>query len=163
MAAVNEFATVDGLRRALQIMTHLQEGQDTLDLVILSACQSATPAILEAVAPYARYLLASPADLHLSHMDTDALGLLKSRPEISALELADSIASTAFRRLFLRTRTELPIARFNLVAVRREGFIQAGGSESPDSYGMRLWHRPSQFGKKGKTVQRGDPGGDVRR
>ncbi len=158
MTEVNEHATVSGLAHALASMTHRGGTVDTLDLVILSACQSATPAILRAVAPFTRCLIASPADLHLSHIDTDALSLLDSHPGIPVLTLADSIASLAFRRLMGRTRTEITIARYDQNALQMARDLQAGAASSALPKGAHLWLRPAEFGKKSPTRESRLPG-----
>jgi len=52
-------------------------------------------------------LLASPMNLHLSHIDSEGLSLLESRPGISPVQLADSMAAQTCRRLEQEVQTPL--------------------------------------------------------
>jgi hypothetical protein len=55
--------------------------QKKFDLVVLSTCNNGTPAMAYSLAPVANHLLASPQNLHLSHIDTGSLEILENNPE----------------------------------------------------------------------------------
>lgn len=61
--------------------------------------------------PFTNVMLASPQNLHLSHMDSDKLSLLETNPNILGLDLAHSMAESTFNRLtsFLQTTVTLTV------------------------------------------------------
>ena len=62
----NRTFTVDDLADGLKCITR---DSTKVDLVVLSTCFSGTPRTIAALAPYARYVIASPDNLHLSYFD----------------------------------------------------------------------------------------------
>lgn len=92
------------------------------DLAVLSMCYGGSPWMLQALSPLARQVIASPAYLHLSYLDTRALAnftadygrnLARHRKdpytERDVRDLADSIAAQSFRHLKSRTQTEITV------------------------------------------------------
>ncbi len=84
------------------------------DLAVLSTCNNGTPTAVTALAPRARYLVASPADLHLSHMATAALHHLERREPTEAGLLADDVARDAFLDLTQRVATIVTVSVYDL-------------------------------------------------
>ena len=86
---------------------------------ILSVCYGGTPPLLKALSPYSRYVVASPAYLHLSFLDTRTFipGLQTQYNTMEDAEihaLADSLAGQSFRRLRENTQTEITVALYNM-------------------------------------------------
>lgn len=93
------------------------EGKESFDLVALSTCNNGTPTMIYNLQGVADTVLASPQNLHLSHIDTGALSLLNSNPAISASQLADSIASSTFKRLTEDVRTTITLSVYDLASI----------------------------------------------
>lgn len=82
------------------------------DLVVLSTCNNGTPGTVAALAPLSRYVLASPGNLHLSHIDSHPLhGVASAKGGIDAL--APQLADWAFERLDDRTETAVTLALYD--------------------------------------------------
>ncbi len=93
------------------------------DLVVLSTCNGGNPPLLNALLSRADFVVASPADLHLSYLDTRALA--DSTPvEASAgadtaiRALANRIATRSFESLSEKTATEITVAVYDLEKAR---------------------------------------------
>lgn len=148
----------------------LAEGFDRLrpsgpfDAVVLSTCNGGTPPSVAAVAPHARELVAAPGDLHLSFIDAD---LLSSLPTTTVGEWTRQLADRAFDRLKARVTTAVMLATYDLdraapAARRMTEQVAPDTSTTPtgarlvdcrrvkglavDTAGVRVWHRPAQFG-----------------
>ena len=103
---------VDGLRRFTPDSTKC-------DLVVLSTCFNGTPYTISALAPYSRYIIASPGNLHLSYFDLhpfEALdaGLLDE--DVSAF--AHECARQSFERLSKDIQTEISVAVYDVERVQ---------------------------------------------
>jgi hypothetical protein len=81
-------------------------GRERLDLVVLSTCFGGTPGTVASLAPHTRYLVASPASLHLSHLDIGRLGSLSDLRGQGLETTVLETARRAFRTLAERTATE---------------------------------------------------------
>jgi hypothetical protein len=84
------------------------------DLVVLSTCNNGTPTVVAALAPLARYLVASPADLHLSHLTTGTLHHLERSQPLDTGLLAGELALTAFRELAARVATIVTVSVYDM-------------------------------------------------
>jgi len=107
----------DGLRRVTRDSTKI-------DLVVLSACFSGTPRTIAALAPYARYVIASPDNLHLSYFDLRPLERLDiglREEDVSAFAYA--FAHHAFDRLAEDTQTAVTVVVYDVDRV--EGFLRS--------------------------------------
>lgn len=154
---------ISGLARGLGRMT----GPDAsaFDVVLLSTCDGGTPHTLAALAPYARYVLASPGDLHLSYVDADLLATVASTTDPALW--TQRLAEQAFDRLTARTTTAVTLAAYHLdlvapTARRMAQRVRPDSSTAPtgarhvdcrqvldlpiDTTGVRTWHRPARFG-----------------
>ena len=104
---------VDGLRRMVPDSTKF-------DLVVLSTCFNGTPRTVSALAPYARYIMASPGNLHLSYFDLrsfEALDTSLSDGNVSAF--AKRCARQSFDRLTQDIQTEITVAVYDVDRVNR--------------------------------------------
>ncbi|HEX6790801.1 MAG TPA: hypothetical protein VF247_05790 [Candidatus Krumholzibacteria bacterium] len=75
-------------------------GGSTTDLLVLATCFGGTPHTIGALAPHARYIIASPENLHLSYFDLEPLASLDAAPGDEGMAaFADRFARNAFDRL----------------------------------------------------------------
>ena len=81
---------------------------------MLSTCNNGTPTAITALALLARYLVASPADLHLSHLATETLDHLEHRDPMKVGLLARELALAAFRDLTERVSTIVTISVYDI-------------------------------------------------
>ena len=158
----------DGLRRITRDSTKV-------DLVVLSTCFSGTPRAIAAVAPYARYVIASPDNLHLSYFDLrpfERLDIGLREGDVSGF--ANTFARHAFDRLTEDVQTAVTVVVYDVDRVR--GFLYSADSiygralitmkgRTPASIercdcaedsayalpgmneGMAVFYRPSRFGR----------------
>lgn len=147
--------------------------KDRFDLVVLSTCNNGTPAMAELLIPFTDAMLASPQNLHLSHIDTDSMSLLEMEPEISPLQLGHSMAEQTFQRLEATVQTTITLALYDFEEVRdyintlsliiaanktTDGSVQFQDnvdcaevhSINPGAYrqGVEAWYKPARFGRK---------------
>ena len=89
-----------------------------LDLVTLATCFGGTPRTIGALAPYARTIIASPDDLHLSYFDLTPLASLDVGAEEGAVAaFADQFARNAFARLTADLQTVVSVVVYDATAV----------------------------------------------
>lgn len=147
--------------------------RDKFDLVVLSACSNGTPAMAKHLLPAADYLLASPQNLHLSHIDSDSLQLLETSRDKPPREIAGAMAEQTYNRLVQSIQTTITFTIYDLDTV--DNYIEelyARNSEyemenRPDPYrenidcgelpffnlqkynrGLESWYRPPRFGRQ---------------
>ncbi|GAA5521716.1 hypothetical protein LQ318_08170 [Aliifodinibius salicampi] len=155
----------------------LSTDQKKFDLVVLSTCNNGTPAMAYSLAPVANRLLASPQNLHLSHIDTEGLQLLEDNPETSARKVAQSVADSTFKRLKKEIQTTITLAEYDLESVgryindlydRTTAFQDSTRinpyRENVDcaqfpffdakkyTQGITTWYRPARFGRNANTM-----------
>lgn len=153
------------------IQFFLLTDQEKFDLVVLSTCNNGTPAMAYSLAPVANHLLASPQNLHLSHIDTGGLRLLEDDPETPPQKVAHSLADSTFKRLKKKIETTITLAEYDLESVgryindlyNRTNAYQDSTRINPyrenvdcrnfsffdaEKYtqGIETWYRPSRFG-----------------
>jgi hypothetical protein len=117
----NRTFTVDDLADALKRITR---DSTKVDLVVLSACFSGTPYTIAALAPYARYVVASPDNLHLSYFDLRSFERLDIGLEEEGMSaFANAFARDAFDRLAEDTQTAVTVVVYDAGEVR--GFLHS--------------------------------------
>jgi hypothetical protein len=107
----------DGLKRATG-------GSTKFDLVVLSTCFNGTPHTISALSPYARYIIASPGNLHRSYFDLrpfEALDAGLRDADVSAF--AKECARQSFDRLAKDIQTEITVAVYDVDRV--QGFLSS--------------------------------------
>jgi hypothetical protein len=125
----------DGLKRIAGDSTRI-------DLVVLSACFSGTPGTIAALAPYARYVVASPDNLHLSYFDLGPFERLDiGLREGDVLGFANTFARHAFDRLTEDVQTAVTVAVYDVDRVR--GFVQSVDSIYDDALTMAKGKTPA--------------------
>lgn len=103
-----------GLERLADGMAGFLPPRNRFDLVVLSTCNNGTPTAVAALAPRARYLVASPADLYLSYLTTETLHHLERREPLEVGLLARELALAAFRDLTERVSTIVTISVYDI-------------------------------------------------
>ena len=113
--------TVDDLADGLKCMT----GDSTkFDLIVLSTCYNGTPHTIAGLAPYGRYIIASPDNLHLSYFDLSPLEHLDvSLPDGDMPAFARIFAQNAFDRLTEDIQTSVTVAVYDVDRV--QGFLHS--------------------------------------
>jgi hypothetical protein len=84
------------------------------DLVVLGTCFGGTPHTIDALAPYAHTIIASPGDLHLSYFDLEPLATLDiKRNDGEVAAFADRFARNAFERLTSEVQTAVSVVVYD--------------------------------------------------
>ncbi|MGM0547524.1 MAG: hypothetical protein ACQEST_12475 [Bacteroidota bacterium] len=143
------------------------------DLVMLSTCNNGTPAMASHLLPFTDHLLASPQNLHLSHIDTEQLALLEQNPGISSRQIAHSLADDTFQRLEEQIQTPITLAAYDFESMRgyikelKNRIISYKDTTPINPYhqnidcgqfsffdaekytqGIETWYRPAKFGRR---------------
>ena len=85
------------------------------DLITLATCFGGTPHTIGALAPYARYIIASPDNLHLSYFDLAPLASLDiGTNEAEVAGLADRFARHAFEQLASEVQTAVSVVVYDV-------------------------------------------------
>ncbi len=145
------------------------------DLIVLSTCYGGTPYTIAALAPFARYILASPGNLHLSYFDLgpfERLDVGMRDGDVAAF--AKMCARRSFDRLAAELQTEVTVGLYDVDRVR--GYLRSVGGvydrtlasltgERPGSVehcdcaeepayvlpgmsdGVEMFYRPARFGR----------------
>lgn len=140
------------------------DGGKPFETLVLSMCYGGNPALISALRPWARTVVASPAYLHLSYLDARALA------DPDARAVADTVAARSFARLSAGVSTEVTVAVYDLERARPPAVLVAANPDAPrwgdcarapgyDSVaaaeGTRLWYRAPRFGAGRDQTSRG--------
>ena len=94
------------------------------DLIVLSTCFNGTPHTIAALAPYARTIVASPDNLHLSYFDLQPFEQLDARLHDGDIAgFAKNFALQSFDRLTEDIQTAVTVAVYDVDRV--QGFLHA--------------------------------------
>ena len=121
-------------------------------------------------------LLASPQNLHLSHIDSESLGLMESNPGISLIQLADAMAEQTYHRLETAIKTAITLTVYDLDMVQDykselhtftteyeslrgmqyvSDNVDCNRVEFFDGQtfrkGVKTWYNPARFGRRSLT------------
>lgn len=99
-----------------EVSNFLPNEEYQFGLVALSTCSNGTPAMVSQLAPLSETLLASPQNLHLSHLDVAGLEALETNAQISdnPSKLAKMLAEDTFSRLSDDLQTDITLAVYDL-------------------------------------------------
>lgn len=105
---------------------HLASGLNSLtsdstkfDLMILSTCFGGTPYTINTLGPYAKYIIASPENLHLSYFEINLLERLDfNLHERDIHTFAKRFAQQAFDRLTSEIQTAVSVAVYDIDGVQ---------------------------------------------
>lgn len=168
--------TVNTATFANGIDRFLTSENERFDLIVLSTCNNGSAAMVKQLTPIANYLLASPQNLHLSHIDLGQLSTLEENPRPSTYETVLSIATESFNRLTQSIQTTVTLSIYNLNVVKDyidDLYTQVKNYEdeqSPDPYrenidckdlnifqdgeytlGVETLFRPARFGLRSEN------------
>jgi hypothetical protein len=138
-------------------------------LIVLSTCYGGAPTVMSVLSPHAQFVLASPAYLHLSFLDTRAFEQLPESDSVpfdadKIHALATDMARQSFEKLKENTQTEITVAVYEIQKIvfpriyseARNWNTLAGGyhdcAEDPgfDSVsaasGVEVFYQPPRFG-----------------
>ncbi|WP_234570568.1 clostripain-related cysteine peptidase [Rhodohalobacter sp. 614A] len=146
---------------------------DTFDVTVLSTCNNGNPVMVESLSGITNYLVASPQNLHLSHLSDQPLRQLETNPDVPASELAQQIAEESYKKLASFLQTEVTVAVYDMGQTENYISSLARGYQShlekiyqnslfvnnqdcknlpeldhplPNS-GVTLYHKPPSFGR----------------
>jgi hypothetical protein len=101
-----------------------------IDLLVLATCFGGTPHTIDALAPYARTIIASPENLHLSYFDLEPLATLDIGSSAGdAAAFADRFARNAFARLTSEVETATSVVVYDVDATHAFRASVAGDYE----------------------------------
>lgn len=104
--------TVNNLASGLREFTH---DSTRFDLMILSTCFGGTPYSISTLGAYAKYIIASPENLHLSYFDIDLLERLEfNLGDLDIHTFAKKFARQTFERLSNDVQTEVSVAVYDV-------------------------------------------------
>ena len=85
-----------------------------IDILALATCFGGTPYTIGALAPHARYIIASPDNLHLSYFDLEPLASLDIGSDAAAIaDFAERFARNAFDQLADEVQTVVSVAVYD--------------------------------------------------
>lgn len=84
------------------------------DLTILSTCNNGNPLTARLISEQSDFMVASPQNLHLSHLRPARLHLLETQPDIPTRALADSVARHSFEVMDSYLQTMITIGAYDL-------------------------------------------------
>jgi hypothetical protein len=88
---------------------------DKFDLIVLSTCYSGTPGVISTLLPHSHYIIASPDNLHLSHINVGIFKQLDGSKDI--YHFAKTAVQRAFDKLRENTKTMITIALYDTMEV----------------------------------------------
>lgn len=103
------------------ITSFLPDNSDNkFDLVVLSTCNNGTPGMVNQFHPITEFLLASPQNLHLSHIDTENISVLESSPLTSGKDIAKKMAKSTFEQLSASVQTVISLSVYEMKNISRD-------------------------------------------
>jgi small nuclear ribonucleoprotein (snRNP)-like protein len=113
--------TVHDLADGLKSITH---DSTKFDLIVLSTCFNGTPYTISVLAPYARTIIASPDNLHLSYFDLHQFERLDvDLPDGDVAAFAKNFAHQAFDRLTEDIQTAVTVSVYDVERV--QGYLNS--------------------------------------
>jgi hypothetical protein len=164
---------VNTISFAKGIQNLLLSDADRFSLVVLSTCNNGTPAMANHLMPFTDALLASPQNLHLSHIDSGSMDLLEKEPGISPLQLGRIMAEKTYHRLEEAVHTTITLALYDFKDLQAYIHTLASLTEVNNTtdrpvqfqdntdcaemyhfesgayqQGVETWYRPARFGRQ---------------
>lgn len=91
----------------------LTNDNDRFSLSVISTCNNGTPQMAALLSPFTNYLLASPQNLHLSHIDTENLMMLEDE-DVQIKTMATQMAESTFQRMSQQLQTAITLSLYDL-------------------------------------------------
>lgn len=155
------------------IQNFLPSDEDRFALVVLSTCNNGTPSMADLLMPFSDAMLASPQNLHLSHIDSERMDLLEKERGTSSIHLGRQMAEQTFHRLESTVQTAITLALYNFEDIQSyindlTKFTAADNNTyqlmqfedntdcaelslfDADRYseGVEAWYKPPRFGRR---------------
>jgi len=111
------------------------------DMIVLSTCKNGNNKTAEELSPFADYLVGSPAEIHLSYLNSESLIKLSREGDLTAKEMAAEFAENAYNIMSQTVSTEVSISIFDL---------NKDVEKTPKDSNERITnlYRPAMFGRK---------------
>ncbi len=114
------------------------------DLMVLSTCFNGSPHTIETMAPYARTIVASPENLHLSYFDLRSLERLDvGLGDGDIGSFAEKYAFQSFKKLSENNQTSVAVAVYDVDSVR--GYLQTLDKTGDDHMTSLMDEKPGIF------------------
>ncbi|HSP87734.1 MAG TPA: clostripain-related cysteine peptidase, partial [Ignavibacteriaceae bacterium] len=113
------------------------------DLIVLSTCKNGNEETVKTLSPYTDYLIASPGDIHLSHLNSESLINLNKDESFSVIEIANEFAFEAYNILSSETSTEITISVYDLTDIENDENLFTNSK-------IKDYYRPPEFGRSNK-------------
>ena len=168
--SVNIKSFTEGLRN------FLQPEDQRFNMILLSTCNNGSPIMAEHLLLLTDVMLASPQNLHLSHINSEKMGLLETSPGISSTQLAHNMADHTFKRLNLEIQSTITLSvfDFDVVQLNQKELFTFSKSHQPKSSimdfsdnidcshiasfdvdtfgrGVKTWYKSAKFGRRSST------------
>lgn len=153
----------------------LTNEKEIFDLVVLSTCNNGSPHMAHLLSPISEYMMASPQNLHLSHIDTkDLISLEEDSDSLKTIAL--QMAENTFQRMSNELHTAITLSLYDLNKVGSymkeyyslyEAYLNNSdiqiNKENIDctqlpilkdltsQNGIHFWYKPPSFGRRGST------------
>jgi hypothetical protein len=112
--AVSKTPTLQQFSAGLKkFQTGAFESMQKFDVLVLSSCYSGTPGVIAALLPYAKFIIASPDNLHLSYLDTQEFLELGDGETFAPADFAREVARRSFEKQQANTQTMITIAVYD--------------------------------------------------
>ena len=163
----------DNFSKSIQLF--LTNAQETFALTVLSTCNNGSPQMAQLLSPYSGFLLASPQNLHLSHIDSKDLTLFEDEDQ-DLKNIATQLAENTFQRMSTSLQTAVTLSLYDLKEVNeymtdyydlyqayltenkiRENRENVDCSqldifkEMKNHRGVSRWYKPPQFGRNAEA------------
>ncbi|MDO8550087.1 MAG: hypothetical protein Q7S39_08070 [Ignavibacteria bacterium] len=115
--------------------------EEQFDLIVLSTCRNGNRETINALSSLTDYLIASPGDIHLSHLNSESLINLNQQEQIDDYDLAKEFAKFAYQELKEITSTEISISLYDIKKV-------SGISDCEADTGITEFYRSPEFGRR---------------
>jgi hypothetical protein len=133
--------TVDDLADGLKRFTR---DSTTFDLIVLSTCFNGTPGTIAALSPYARTIVASPDNLHLSYFDLHPFERLDvGLRDGDMAAFAKKFAHQAFDRLTEELQTAVTVSVYDVDRV--QGYLHSVDSVTDHALTTLKGQKPGSF------------------
>ena len=133
--------TVDDLADGLK---HITPDSTKFDLIVLSTCFNGTPHTIAALAPYARTIVASPDNLHLSYFDLQPFERLDvGLQDGDMAAFTKAFARQSFDRLTEDIQTAVTVAVYDVDRVQE--FLHAVDSSYENTLTTLKGQKPGSF------------------
>ena len=168
--------TIENFSNGLKEFKVQREGEEhKFDLIVVSTCYSGTPGVIKSLLPHARFIIASPDNLHLSYIHSALFQSLDESEYFDEYRFMKRVAGDAFEELCRNTQTMITISLYDTEKVApflidiEEYYCQIiemlGSSRSiqPEPFdcgedpffsgkgigeGVDVFYRPPKFGKE---------------